>query len=245
MAKIPKLGSRGKPEETRREILDAAIQEFATEGAAGARTDSIAQAAGVNKALLYYYFGDKEALYKATLEAVFSGLVGHLHEILQGPLPPSEKLLSYALSHFDYIASHREYGRLVQHEMMRAQTGKSEHMQEMIGRFFKPLLMELRKVLTEGTESGVFRKLDPVQFAVSMTGINVFYFISAPIHGDIGGAGDPFSKERLQARRASAADMLASTLFVDAEQGRKLAASVVGKWESRFEKKQPRKVIRK
>src|SRR3569832_2092817 len=104
--------------------------------------------------------------------------------------------------------------------------------------------MELRQVLIDGAQSGVFRKLDPVQFAVSMTGINVFYFISAPIHGDMG-AGDSFSPERLQLRRASAADMLASTLFVDAEQGRKLAARVAEKWESRFQKKQPRKVIRK
>jgi len=244
MGKTPKLGSRGKPEETRQEILDAAIQEFATEGVAGARTDSIAQAAGVNKALLYYYFGDKDTLYKATLETVFSGLVGHLHDILHGPLPPGEKILTYALSHFDYIATHREYGRLVQHEMMRAQTGKSEHIQEMMQRFFKPLLMQLRQVLVDGAQSGVFRKLDPVQFAVSMTGINVFYFISAPIHGDMG-AGDSFSPERLQVRRASAADMLASTLFEDADRGRKLAASVAEKWESRFQKKQPRKVIRK
>src|SRR3954451_14445369 len=119
MPRTPKLGSRGKPEETRQEILDAAIQEFASEGVAGARTDSIAQAAGVNKALLYYYFGDKEALYAATLEAVFSGLAGGLHAILQGPLADGEKILHYALAHFDYIATHREYGRLVQHEMMR------------------------------------------------------------------------------------------------------------------------------
>src|SRR3569832_790 len=162
MGKTPKLGSRGKPEETRQEILDAAIQEFATEGAAGARTDSIAHAAGVNKALLYYYFGDKDTLYKATLETVFSGLVAHLHEILLGPLPPGEKILSYALAHFDFIATHREYGRLVQHEMMRAQTGKSEHMQEMMRQYFKPLLVEMRQVLIDGAQSGVFRKLDPV-----------------------------------------------------------------------------------
>src|SRR4051794_33723389 len=143
MSRTPKLGSRGKPEETRREILDAAIQEFASEGVAGARTDSIAQAAGVNKALLYYYFGDKETLYVAALEAVFSGLVAELHEILRGPLPDGEKLLSYALSHFDYIATHREYGQLVQHEMMRANAGKSEHLQGLMQKYFKPLLMEL------------------------------------------------------------------------------------------------------
>src|SRR5438270_9974664 len=109
MPRTPKLGSRGKPEETRAEILAAAIHEFASEGVAGARTDSIAQAAGVNKALLYYYFSDKEALYEAVLDAVFSGLVSGLHGILHSELPPGEKILRHALTHFDYIASHREY----------------------------------------------------------------------------------------------------------------------------------------
>ena len=66
-----RLGSRGKPEESRAAILQAAIREFAREGVAGARTDAIAKAAKVNKALLYYYFRDKDALYGAALEQVF------------------------------------------------------------------------------------------------------------------------------------------------------------------------------
>ena len=49
-------GTRGQPEQSRKAILDAASLEFATEGIAGARTDAIARSAGVNKALLYYYF---------------------------------------------------------------------------------------------------------------------------------------------------------------------------------------------
>jgi TetR/AcrR family transcriptional regulator len=53
-------GTHRQPEQTRAAILDAALREFALEGIEGARTESIAQTAGVNKALLYYYFRDKE-----------------------------------------------------------------------------------------------------------------------------------------------------------------------------------------
>src|ERR1035441_474179 len=56
-------GTRRQPEASRSAILQAALGEFAQEGIAGARMDAIAAAAGVNKALLYYYFRDKEALY--------------------------------------------------------------------------------------------------------------------------------------------------------------------------------------
>ncbi len=66
----PRLGSRGRPEETRTAILQAAVREFAREGIAGARTDAIARAAKVNKALLYYYYRDKDALYGAALDQV-------------------------------------------------------------------------------------------------------------------------------------------------------------------------------
>ena len=72
--KSGKSGSRGEPEKTRAAVLKAALEEFSHEGVTGARTDEIARRAGVNKALLYYYFKDKEGLYAAALEQVFSGL---------------------------------------------------------------------------------------------------------------------------------------------------------------------------
>ena len=69
-----RMGSRGQPEESRAAILQAAAHEFAEHGIAGARTDAIAREARVNKALLYYYFKDKETLYGAVLDDAFSGL---------------------------------------------------------------------------------------------------------------------------------------------------------------------------
>ena len=67
-----RLGTRGRPEESRAAILQAAIAEFAEHGIAGARTDAIAHVARVNKALLYYYFKDKDALYEAVLREALS-----------------------------------------------------------------------------------------------------------------------------------------------------------------------------
>src|SRR5438445_5319498 len=87
----PRMGSRGRPEESRAAILEAAVREFSREGVAGARTDAIARAARVNKALLYYYFKDKEALYNAVLDQVFGGLVAAIGEVLSRDLPPKEK----------------------------------------------------------------------------------------------------------------------------------------------------------
>src|ERR1700687_4353102 len=135
----PRLGSRGRPEQSRAAILEAAVREFAWEGVAGARTDAIARAAKVNKALLYYYFKDKEALYGAVLDQVFGGLIACVGEVLSQDLPPCEKLMAYAGAHFDYVASHPLYPRIVQGEMMWAGRGRATQLERIVKKYFRPL----------------------------------------------------------------------------------------------------------
>src|SRR4051794_18908504 len=113
------MGSRGQPHESRTAILEAAAREFAEHGIAGARTDAIAREAGVNKALLYYYFKDKETLYGAVLDNAFAGLKTTVFQVLDGSLPPREKILAYVGAYFDFIAANQFYPRLMQAEMMR------------------------------------------------------------------------------------------------------------------------------
>src|SRR6201982_1055382 len=114
-----RMGSRGQPEESRAAILQAAAYECAEHGIAGARTDAIAREAHVNKALLYYYFKDKETLYGAVLDNAFSGLKTTVFEVLDGELAPKDKMLAYVGTYFDFIASNELYPRLMQREMMR------------------------------------------------------------------------------------------------------------------------------
>src|ERR1017187_5058959 len=89
----PRLGTRRQPEASRDAILKAALAEFAQEGLAGARMDALAAAAGVNKALLYYYFRDKDSLYGAVLERFFVGLTARVMAELDSPAPVGERLL--------------------------------------------------------------------------------------------------------------------------------------------------------
>src|SRR3989442_14187529 len=95
----PRMGSRGRPEESRAAILQAAVREFSREGVAGARTDAIARAAGVNKALLYYYFKDKETLYAAVLDQVFGGLRVRIQLALSSDLTSGVNLHAYVVVH--------------------------------------------------------------------------------------------------------------------------------------------------
>src|SRR5271169_3641258 len=91
--RAPRLGSRGQPEESRAAILKAAAREFAELGIAGARTDAIAREAQVNKALLYYYFKDKETLYGAVLDDAFTGMKARVFQVLDSDLAPRQKIM--------------------------------------------------------------------------------------------------------------------------------------------------------
>src|ERR1700683_1929389 len=135
----PRMGSRAQPEESRAAILHAAAKEFAELGIAGARTDAIAREAHVNKALLYYYFRDKETLYGAVLDNAFSGLKTTVFRALDSNLPPREQIMAYAGAYFDFIASNQMYPRLMQREMMRAREGKSQHIDKVIKTYFQPI----------------------------------------------------------------------------------------------------------
>jgi TetR/AcrR family transcriptional regulator len=213
----PRMGSRGRPEESRAAILQAAVREFSREGIAGARTDSIARAARVNKALLYYYFEDKEALYGAVIDQVFGGLTANVHEVLGRQLPPREKILAYVGAHFDYVASNPLYPPIVQGEMMRARRGSTPQFERMVKQYFRPLFSKVAAVLRDGQVSGEFRQVDPMQFIPSMIAVIVFYFSSAPVMRMMTGA-DPLDPERLAQRRAAVLDFISAALFQHSDQ---------------------------
>lgn len=208
----PAPKARRQPEHARQAILKAALHEFAQEGMSGARTDHIARAARVNKALLYYYFKDKEELYGAVLDQVFSGLSERIVEVLESDLPPREKVLAYAGAHFDYIASSPLYPRVVQREMMRAGRKGSPHIRRVVDRYLRPILARLAELLRAGMESGEFRRVDAMHFVFSIVAMNVFYFSSAPVLR-LMTQGDPLAPEAIAARKAAVLDLIAAALF--------------------------------
>jgi len=208
-----RLGSRRQPEESRAAILQAAVLEFSREGVAGARTDAIARSARVNKALLYYYFKDKEALYSAVLDHVFGGLAEFVNEVLARDLPPKEKILAYAGAHFDYVATHPLYPRIVQSEMMRASREGSRHLERIVKQYFRPLFEKLSEVLRQGFAAGEFRQVSPLHFIPSMISVIVFHFTNAPVLRMMSKQ-DPMAPAMVAERRGAVLDFISAALFV-------------------------------
>ena len=237
----PRLGTRGQPEESRAAILQAAVAEFAEHGIAGARTDAIARAAHVNKALLYYYFRDKDALYEAVLHHVFSGLraLGLTHT---RPGVPPQRLRArpslrpnstwpcrqrecrplleplvvrqrvFKQRVLMYIAQIKRADLELVAEWMRS-GGGSARMQRVAKEYFRPIFRKLADLLREGIEAEEFRVVNPMDFLPSVVGVIIFYFGAAPLMKTLLKV-DPLSLERIRERRAFVLDFISAALFV-------------------------------
>jgi TetR/AcrR family transcriptional regulator len=190
--------------------------------------DAIAAAAHVNKALLYYYFHDKDALYGAVLDEFLHPLFERLKQVLESSASPGERILGYARTHFDTIAERPHYARLFQSEVMSAGRGMSPHLSDIVERYTRPLSFRLQNTLQEGVECGQFRRIDVIQFIPSMLAAIVFYFVAAPVQQKLRG-GDPFSPEAINARRAAVLDFIAAALFANRDVGLRLAAEIAAR----------------
>ncbi len=224
---LPSRGSRRQPEASRSTILAAALAEFAGHGLAGARMDAIAAAAGVNKALLYYYFRSKDALYAAVLDEFLHRLQARIGRALDSIAGAGERVLLYACAHFDSVAESPHYARLFQGEMMSSGHEGSPYMSHIVDQYIKPISLRVLGVLQEGIAAGEFRSVDPAQFAPTMAAAIVFYFVS-PVVRRLRPV-DPYSPQAIRERRAAVLDFIASALFVDRDAGLKLAADVAAR----------------
>lgn len=196
--------------ETRAAILDAAERVFAEAGLGGARTELIAARAGVNKALLYYYFKGKDALYYAILEEQLSGFRHRILEVLGGDGPPRAKVLAYVSAHFDFIASHPHYPRLLHRLAMSG----GKFVDRLARECFAPVYRKLASVIEEGVRKGEFRELDSFHAALSLVALVVFYFSAAPLVNAITHI-DPYEQTRLEGRKAEVLKFIRHAMFKD------------------------------
>jgi TetR/AcrR family transcriptional regulator len=219
-------GSRRQPEASRNSILQAALVEFAQHGLAGARMDAIAQTAGVNKALLYYYFHDKEHLYGAILDRFFIQLLDRVMAVCDQPGSAGHRFLSYARTHFDAIAESPYYARIFMGELMSTARGGSPHFDRLFAKYLQPIAARVLALVQEGVTSAEFRPVDPNQFLPSAIGSIVHYFLTAPLREKFMPQHHASTAQAIQQRRAAVLDFIAAALFTDREAGIVLAEKI-------------------
>ncbi|MDM0043930.1 TetR/AcrR family transcriptional regulator [Variovorax dokdonensis] len=155
-------------------ILEAARDEFAQHGLAGARVDRIAERADVNKRLIYYYFGSKDDLFLAVLEGVYADIrtaEQKLHLLALSPPDAVRRLTEFT---WDYYIDHPEFITLLNSANLHQarHLRKSSRVREMNS----PVIQTLGDILERGRKDGVFRGgVDAVQLYISIASLAYFY----------------------------------------------------------------------
>jgi AcrR family transcriptional regulator len=155
-------------------ILNAARVEFAEHGLGGARVDRIAERAGLNKRLIYYYFENKDGLFLAVLEDTYMSIREAEKQLHLTDLAPAEAIRRLTEFTWDYYIAHPEFLTLLNSENLH----RAQHLEgsARIREMNSPLIQTLGEILERGRIEGVFRGgVDPMQLYISIAGLAYFY----------------------------------------------------------------------
>lgn len=161
------------PEATRANIIAVATKEFARNGLSGARIDEIAAKTKTSKRMIYYYFEDKQGLYRRVLEAAYYRVRAGEEALHLDHLPPVEALRTLAEFTFDHHRTNPDFVRLVMIENIHH--GRYLEDSELIQSLNAGAVEHIRHIYEAGAKAGVFRKgLEPLEIHWLISGLAFF-----------------------------------------------------------------------
>jgi TetR/AcrR family transcriptional regulator len=202
---------RRDPERTKRQLLDAALREFADHGFHGARVDRLTRSVGCNPRLLYHYFGSKEQLYIAALEDIFSDIRKQERNLELQRLPPTDALRRLIEFTYDFFDSNPLFVKITRNENLLE--GRYITQTDAIRASSQPLIDAIADILDRGRKLRVFRHhYDPLQIYVTIVALSAHHLNNGHTLSAIFGT-DMLSNEWRRARRAHTVSLVLNSLL--------------------------------
>ncbi len=203
---------------TRDKILNAAESIFLEKGKNGTSMQMIAAEAGVNKAMLFYYFSSKDLLYKAVLKSKFSQMLGSIGQVMQSASNPEFKLDELIQTYFTFFEEYPEIPRMIIREILAREEDAKDMITEI--KSSSPISMPdaLFDYIESGKKNGDFRNVDPSQTLISIVGMALMYFIGKPFFQVVLELDNNNEESFLQQREKSVIDLLKYGILKRSEQ---------------------------
>jgi TetR/AcrR family transcriptional regulator len=189
-------------ETTKTQILDAAEAEFAVTGLSATRTEAIAAKTGVTKAMIYYYFQNKEELYRAVLERCFTESLGMMEQLQLDCVPPDAALVRLLEQLLCCLSENPRIGCILTLEAIQ---NKGKYYPIQLGDLLYGTIIQ---ILEQGIEIGVFRQLDARHTAVNIVGSCAFYFTAQENLKHLWQGKRMLGKEQLQSHTQESIDLI-------------------------------------
>ena len=166
-----------KDKSTEAKILEAAKKVFIAKGMAGARMQDIADEAGINKALLHYYFRSKDKLFETIFAEVSQRLLPHINEIFNSDLSIFEKIEAFSKEYIDNVLKSPFIPLFVINEINKQ---PDDFVKKLFGKD-RPRLDKFILQIDEAIKKREIKPIHPLQLIINTMALCVFPFLAKPI----------------------------------------------------------------
>lgn len=197
-----------KTENTEKQILDAAENIFQTKGMSGARMQEIADKAGINKAMLHYYYRSKQSLFEAVFKKAFSLLAPQLDAILNDDSSIENKITNFTHNYITFISKHPYIPNFIIQELNR-NPGFIEKIQENSA---FPSLDKFNAQVEKEVKDGVLKPTDGKQLFIHILSLNIFPFVATPLVKAFVGLNNREFEEMMERRKTEVAAFIINSI---------------------------------
>jgi AcrR family transcriptional regulator len=165
---------------TKQAIINAAEDEFIAKGYNGAKTTEIAKRAGVNHAMLHYYFETKEKLFNMVFQEKVRFLADSFYSTLDCGLPLFERLKIGIEAHFDIMSQNPRLPSFIYNEISTNPARKDLFVKALAPKLQK-IIEDLRQLMKPEIEKGNIRNIEPIDIIINILSLNIFPFLGDPL----------------------------------------------------------------
>ncbi|HAS40917.1 MAG TPA: TetR/AcrR family transcriptional regulator [Microscillaceae bacterium] len=196
---------------TEQKILEVATEVFQQKGYAGARMQDIADKAQINRAMLHYYYRNKEKLFEGIFQNAFQKLIPSMNEVFDADLPLFDKIRQVVNNYITLVFQNRNLPLFVLHELQ-------QNPEKFVSNFFvhhtRPNPAKLIQQIQEEIKAGNIRPIMPQHLVMNMMSLCIFPFVSQPVFQQVFQIGDAQYEQFLESRKTEVAEFIIESIKV-------------------------------
>ena len=197
-----------KDENTEVQILDAAKNVFQSKGMDGARMQEIADKAGINKAMLHYYYRNKQLLFEAVFNNAFSLLAPQLNTVLNDDSSIEKKIRNFTANYISFMDKHPYLPAFVIQELNR----NPEFILKMKNNLGFPNIEKFKIQVNQEVKDGILKPISAEQLFMNVMALNVFPFVAKPLLMAFTNTDDEAYNELIEKRKTEVADFIINSI---------------------------------